>query len=641
MMHSQAMLLQDAAFVVLPTFRADADNPGDVLVIVEDSDFYVHRDLLWFSSSFFRDLLRENWAEGHLADAANDHAAHTAAAAAAGAGAGAGEDTADAEHADSSNGLADAGPSTTAAGTDSKVATSAATAANDPLTATAVISATNEADSGAPVEELKTAAAAPEDTTFTLSDAQPSKENKRTSYHTARLTFDEASPRGPSPVPEASPTPANKMAASASSSRLPPSKCIDASLLSPSSRSENLPTRDVDASVAVSPTLSLQNLQMLETPPGSPRSKMLASLSRSTDGFAGAAAISPDRAPTAHAPPPPPPTTHVQRHRPISKPRGMIVTVLRLEEEHPSTFQSFLCAVYPHLRLGVSWRNIGLLMSFSDKYGVNPALLYDPCRSFLEASLTGNPIEAMRLAEHFGLQGVFKEASKHVLDLYAVWSTTELSVLSKETLIKLERKRSWFLERLLKFSVANPQRDYECHAGCPNPDTCAELLQARWTTAYNAAFRFGPPQPTVVWKHLRELEGGGPPLVHSACETACRTWVQTRFDRMFELGLAGPRARSHFLYILLDDSVLVKKAIRRRIRADQLPTPAPGAGGSSLPLTTTGAALVAAGVGSNGFHAGDAAGGTMGPGQGQGQNLSLGLRSMGISGSLLDLSNPL
>ncbi|KAE8249117.1 hypothetical protein A4X13_0g5334 [Tilletia indica] len=505
-------------FVVLPTFHAEADNPGDVLVIVQECDFYVHRDLLWFSSSFFRDLLQENWAEGLLAD--NEEARQQ-----------------ESEATD-----------------DDKSSNPPSSEAVEKMAESEPIDANGSASSDASPFVLTSSS--PQES----KDKEKEKE-KHTSYHTAQLNFDDPAstrtstgPEGVSPVVNGGSTSAQTI--------------VNPSFpFSPSSRSDNLPTRDTDRSaLAISPTLSLQNLQLLETPPGSPRRRMLqASSSRSAED------PSPDR--NRFRTPPAAPIVHHQRHRPISKPRGVIVSVLRLEEEQPSTFQSFLSAVYPHLRLAVSWRNIGNLMTFSDKYGVNPSLLYEPCRTFLEASLTGNPIEAMRLAEHFGLQGVFKEASKHVLDLYAVWSTSELSVLSKETLLKLERKRSWFLERLLKLSVSNPQRDFECQALCPHQEVCAEALQQRWNAAYNAAFRFGPPQPTSVWKHLRELEGGGPPLTQSACENACRTWVQTRFDRMFELGLAGPRTRSQFLYILLDDSVLAKKAIRRRIRADQLPAP--------------------------------------------------------------------
>lgn len=638
------------SFVVASTFRGDADNAGDVLIIVQDTDFYVHRDLLWFSSSFFRDLLRENWAEGQLADD-EEAALHR------------GEVDNDREEVKSSVGGA-LEPQASQAG-DS----------GEPLEAAVSKSISNVVEAPPPQPPQSAEAALPDDASTAnppviLSEATDTAatdhEAQRLSYHTAQLHFDDASTSAPkSPVKEEQQSTLFPSATPSKGARTPgQTPTTDPTpLLSPTARSEALPSRETDPTIAISPTLSLQDLQLLETPPSSPRTKMLLATSspfRSADGLAtssapastSAATISPERDQVGQRYPEGTTRVKVQRHRPISKPRGVIVTVLRLEEEEPSIFQSFLSAIYPHLRLAVSWRNIGHLMSFSDKYGVNQTLLFEPCRLFLEASLTGNPIEAMRLAEQFGLQGVFKEASKHVLDLYSVWSTHELSVLSKETLIKLERKRSWFLERLLKFSVANPQRDYECHSACPNPDTCAEALQARWNAAYLAAFRFGPPQPTIVWKHLRELEGGGPPLTHSACETACRTWVQTRFDRMFELGLAGPRARSQFLYILLDDTVLAKKAIRRRIRADQLPAPAH----HNVVATATGlnahshsqnplllASSTIGGVGLGGVGLSGAAGSNVGsnPGhQGPGQ-IGIGVGVGEVVGSLLDFVNPL
>ncbi|KAK0569272.1 hypothetical protein OC861_001087 [Tilletia horrida] len=647
-MHAHHPHLQQDPFVVHPTFRADADNSGDVLIIVQDVDFYVHRDLLWFASSFFRDLLQENWAEGHLADQDEppQHgslATETATTALERAAQAIAQEEAEElqlqlrqhqeQQAQPERESASTGPGPHDTVTQHHEVTTDEATPNDASSKEGIKTNDQSTDSGTsptPVATENTAAIS------TTRDSSSSagialspliSQSKRASYHTAQIALDE-----PSPTPSEH-NPTGNTSGEATSSTTSRQQTQAQFLLSPTSRSETLPSRSASREgQVISPALSLQNLQLLETPPGSPIrpsrhiTATIAGTIHMTSSVSNANLAAQPPIPSASSSPSPDrfhrsgstPATAVAatiRHRPISKPRGVIVSVLRLTEESPSTFQSFLSACYPHLRLSVTWRNIGSLMLFSDKYGVQPALLYDPCRMFLEASLTGNPIEAMRLAEQFGLQGVFKEASKHVLDLYAVWSSAELSVLSKETLLKLERKRSWFLERLLKLSVANPQRDYECQPHCPNPQLCAEALQARWTAAYNTAFRFGPPQPTLVWRHLRELEGAtgassttlagsnnGPggagggsssssgsgqtplPLALTACENSARNWVQTRFDRMFELGLAaGPRARSQFLYILLDDSVLAKKAIRRRIRADQL-LPAPGtAAGAAAP----------------------------------------------------------
>lgn len=233
--------------------------------------------------------------------------------------------------------------------------------------------------------------------------------------------------------------------------------------------------------------------------------------------------------------------------RPSSRYKS-IIAVVDLEEESASTFHDFLFHIYPHLDLSVTWFNCGPLLRFSDKFQV--PFLRRSCINFLRAALAGRPIEAMRLAELHTLDDLYKEASRHVLDNFAAWEADELEVLSKETLLKLERKRTWFLERLLKLGLANPGRDYECQPNCPDPQNCAKMLHEKWSAAYANAFRFSPPQPSVIFRCLREFDGAAG-LQLSACQGAARVWVQGLFDRMFGLGtLHTPR---QFLAIKLVD----------------------------------------------------------------------------------------
>ncbi|EPQ29035.1 uncharacterized protein PFL1_03325 [Pseudozyma flocculosa PF-1] len=224
-----------------------------------------------------------------------------------------------------------------------------------------------------------------------------------------------------------------------------------------------------------------------------------------------------------------------------------LVAVVDLEEETAATFQSFLFHVYPHLDLHVTWFNCGPLLRFADKFQV--PYMRRCCVAFLKTALPGRPIEAMRIAEEHGLPEQYKEASRHVLDNYSEWYPEELESLSSETLLKLERKRTWFLERMLKLGLCSPARDYECHANCPDPHSCARLLQEKWQTAYANTFRFSPPQPSAIFRHLRELDGA-PFLAMSACQSTARAWVRLLFDRMFSLDtLHAPR---QFLFVRLD-----------------------------------------------------------------------------------------
>lgn len=105
-----------------------------------------------------------------------------------------------------------------------------------------------------------------------------------------------------------------------------------------------------------------------------------------------------------------------------------------------------------------------------------------------------------------------------------------MSSLAQETLLKLEKRRNWFLERVLKIGLTSVSKEYQCCASCPEPATCARLLEEKWRQAYHAVFRFGPPQPSMVYRYLRQLEGVSPPLslTHLACQTTAKAFIATR-----------------------------------------------------------------------------------------------------------------
>ena len=119
-------------------------------------------------------------------------------------------------------------------------------------------------------------------------------------------------------------------------------------------------------------------------------------------------------------------------------------------------------------------------------------------------------------------------------------------------------RRTWFLERVLKLGLIQIAKEYECVRrfslfflfsrllqgkkkrttyndtlqcpSCPDPLTCARLLDEKWRQAYHAVFRFGPCQPSMVFRYLRTLEGVSPPLAlsHLTCQTTAKAFVATR-----------------------------------------------------------------------------------------------------------------
>ncbi|KAF9049695.1 hypothetical protein BJ165DRAFT_1413875 [Panaeolus papilionaceus] len=258
------------------------------------------------------------------------------------------------------------------------------------------------------------------------------------------------------------------------------------------------------------------------------------------------------------------------------RPRSVPEAVILLKEEKVSVYHC-QCS----LECTITWNNVAGLMNISHKLCVTS--LQQECLTFLLTHAAGKPIKALRIAEIFQEEELYREASRFVLDNPGGWTEQELNTLTQETLLKLEKRRNWFLERVLKLGLTMVSKEYQCCSTCPDPPTCARLLEEKWKQAYHAVFRFGPPQPSMVFRYLRMMEGVSPPLslTHTACQASAKSFIATRkdgcfvclhlFDRMFSLGVRGsgteappigPRGvtsassavvgpRRHFLYCTL------------------------------------------------------------------------------------------
>ncbi|KAH9485349.1 hypothetical protein JR316_0002257 [Psilocybe cubensis] len=210
-----------------------------------------------------------------------------------------------------------------------------------------------------------------------------------------------------------------------------------------------------------------------------------------------------------------------------------------LKEEKASIFHDFLKYSYPQMECTITWNNVAGLMNISHKFSV-PSLQSE-CLTFLLTHAAGKPLKAMRIAEIFQEEELYREASRFVLDNPGDMNNPEMNILSKETLLKLEKRRSWFLERVLKLGITMVAKEYQCCPTCPDSAVCAKLLEEKWRQAYNAVNRFGNPQPSMAFRYLRMLEGINPPLAltHTACQASAKAFVATLFDRMFSLGVRG------------------------------------------------------------------------------------------------------
>ncbi|BEJ17957.1 hypothetical protein CspHIS471_0702340 [Cutaneotrichosporon sp. HIS471] len=230
--------------------------------------------------------------------------------------------------------------------------------------------------------------------------------------------------------------------------------------------------------------------------------------------------------------------------------------LIELPEDSPAAFQDFLFWAYPHLECKVTWTNVARLLALSSKLIV-PAL-QTLCERFLLTHASGRPVEALALAEKHENSELYREASRFVLD-QASWDADEFESLSDQTQIKLSRRRMWFLERLLKLGTIDVKKEYVCRPDCPDQSRCQAQLDEKWRQANTAVSRYGPPQPSVAFRCLRQLEGfpTNPALImqHPLCQSSAKSWVASLFDRMFQLkaiSVRTPGTEKYWMFITMN-----------------------------------------------------------------------------------------
>ena len=86
-------------------------------------------------------------------------------------------------------------------------------------------------------------------------------------------------------------------------------------------------------------------------------------------------------------------------------------------------------------------------MNISHKLHVGS--LQHACLTFLLTHAAGRPIKAMRIAELFDEEELYRESSRFVLDNPGGWSEEEMGTLSQATLLKLEKRRVYARFRIV------------------------------------------------------------------------------------------------------------------------------------------------------------------------------------------------
>ncbi|WOO81997.1 uncharacterized protein LOC62_04G005502 [Vanrija pseudolonga] len=498
---SDAEAEDDDDIEIHPTFRPDSALPGRVKVVVGRHTFWCHKEVLWFSSPFFNALLQGSWAEtrGTSGEEAQPPSSPT--------------DT-DLAHTD-----IDGGRRSRSEG-----------------------HATEQEEPAAILEPAPKPAAGPSSSAI-LPERETAASDSGHKSHKSSVYLD-ALDDGPSvadilrelremPDPRTVTTPLEAL--------------LDRDRQSPLTRPSSSPLIPLgSSSVPTSPMAQPRRSTESQSPLSSslPRSSALLPPPLSSPPLA--------LQPGHTLPAPPAVTTALARRRgpsssypeqsavlawPGSKHHVGLDKVDAVVELHesPSAFQDFLFWAYPHLECKVTWTNVEGLLALSSKLLV-PAL-QKLCEHFLMTHASGRPIVALSLAELHGNAELFREASRFVLD-QATWDPAELESLSEQTQLKLSKRRTWFLERLLKLGSIDVKKEYTCRPDCPDASRCSSQLDEKWRQAHQAVSRYGPPQPSVAFRCLRQLETfpTNPSLVmpHPLCQSTAKGWVMTLFDRMFQ-----------------------------------------------------------------------------------------------------------
>jgi hypothetical protein len=83
--------------------------------------------------------------------------------------------------------------------------------------------------------------------------------------------------------------------------------------------------------------------------------------------------------------------------------------------------------------------------------------LQNECRTFLLTHAAGKPIKAMRIAELYQEEDLYRESSRFVLDNPGGWTEQELGTLTQETLLKLEKRSVFEIPRIIRLHRSQAQ----------------------------------------------------------------------------------------------------------------------------------------------------------------------------------------
>ncbi|KAG9299414.1 hypothetical protein G9A89_009366 [Geosiphon pyriformis] len=179
---------------------------------------------------------------------------------------------------------------------------------------------------------------------------------------------------------------------------------------------------------------------------------------------------------------------------------GRSIPKIPLTDESMINIEMLLSFLYPNTFFEIDWEQVASLLYLADKYMIDT--LTSACVSFLKRSFHEQPMNALKLAETYGLAPLYKESSKLVLDSFdhIFYDPRMLNGLSKETVTKLKCSRQEYVEGLNKIYCVTVDRQF------PGPSLLNEHLRTKFEECVKDICAFPLPSPSDSWRKLNQVD---------------------------------------------------------------------------------------------------------------------------------------
>lgn len=173
---------------------------------------------------------------------------------------------------------------------------------------------------------------------------------------------------------------------------------------------------------------------------------------------------------------------------------------MRLTDVSAQHIEKMLSFLYPEHFIEIDWDDVADMLRLAKLYQIEKLRL--ACEAFLRRSYREEPLRALALAERYGIQDVYKESSKLVLNdfehLFYDVAADGSKELSRDTQVKLKVSRQEYVEGLNKLYSVTVDRQF--------PPLSSEHLRTLFEKCVKDLCTFPLPRPAETWRQLHQVD---------------------------------------------------------------------------------------------------------------------------------------